>query len=56
MTLSHLFEPRFFNFVIMALYCTNMLWWAWHRQWAHVAYWSGALWITAAVTFGYGGK
>ena len=47
-------DPKVFNYIIMCLYGLNGLWWAYQGKWADVAYWSGALWITAAVTFGYG--
>ena len=46
-------NPMLFNYVIMLLYGLNALRWAVQGNWADVAYWSGALWITAAVTFGY---
>jgi hypothetical protein len=46
-------DPRIMNFIIMGLYCTNVLVWAWHRKWADCCYWLSALAITATVTFGY---
>ena len=46
-------DPRLFNYCIMFLYALNAARWAWAGSWADCAYWVGALWITAAVTFGY---
>lgn len=51
--MTWVFDPRIFNCVIMALYLTNAVWWAAHRQWADTCYWLSALAITATVTFGY---
>ena len=48
-----LLDPRFFNFLIMALYTASAIRWAYAGKWADCMYWCGALWITAAVTFGY---
>ena len=41
------------NYVIMALYTLNALWWLAHGSRVDFLYWCGALWITAVVTFGY---
>ena len=46
-------DPKVFNYVIMVLYGLNACRWAYEGRWADVAYWTGALWITASVTFGY---
>lgn len=46
-------DPRLFSFVIMTLYCCNVLRWAYERKWVDVCYWLSALAITATVTFGY---
>jgi hypothetical protein len=46
-------SPLAFNILIMCLYLINAAWWAYHKSWGDVWYWSGAFWITAAVTFGY---
>lgn len=46
-------DPRFFNFVIMALYALSAFRWAYERRWADCCYWLSALAITATVTFGY---
>jgi hypothetical protein len=51
---SLLLDPKVFNYIILVLYSLNALRWAVEGKWADVAYWSGAFWITAAVTFGYG--
>lgn len=51
--MSFLFDPKFFNYVIMALYAMNAARWAWHGNWADCCYWLSALAITATVTFGY---
>lgn len=48
-----LLDPRAFNFLIMALYLLNAVRWAWQGSYGDVWYWTGAFWITAAVTFGY---
>jgi hypothetical protein len=47
-----LFDPAFFNYVIMGLYAANIAWWGWQGSYANAAYWGGALWITGAVTWG----
>ena len=46
-------DPKLFNYLIMALYVTNSVWWAWHKSWGDAAYWIAAFQITAAVTWGY---
>lgn len=46
-------DPKFFNYLIMFLYCMNALRWAIHGNWADVSYWLSAFAITATVTFGY---
>lgn len=46
-------DPKVFNYIIMVLYAMNACRWGFQRSWADVAYWTGALWITASVTFGY---
>jgi hypothetical protein len=48
-----LFDPRIFNYVIMALYVLNAVRWSIHRSWADAAYWISAWAITATVTWGY---
>lgn len=49
-----LFDPRIFNFVIMALYAANVARWAAHGSLSDSVYWLCALGITATVTWGYG--
>ena len=51
--MSVLFDPKVFNYLIMALYALNAGRWAWEGKWADVSYWLCALGITATVTFGY---
>lgn len=51
--MSVLFDPKIFNYVILALYAANAARWAAQGSWGDVAYWSGAFWITSAVTWGY---
>ena len=51
--MSWLLDPKLFNYLIMAFYLLNASRWALEGKWADVAYWTGAFWITAAVTFGY---
>lgn len=46
-------DPKIFNYVIMSLYVANSLRWAFAGSWGDVAYWAGAFWITASVTWGY---
>lgn len=46
-----LLDPKIFNYVILALYALNAGRWAIAGKWGDVAYWLGAFWITAAVTF-----
>lgn len=48
-----LLDPRIFNYVILTLYLLNASRWAYQGSWGDVWYWSGAFWITAAVTWGY---
>lgn len=47
------FNPKIFNYVIMALYFMNAIWWAHHKSTVDACYWLSALAITATVTFGY---
>ena len=47
-------DPRIVNFVIMGLYTANIIRWAIEGKPVDVIYWTGALIITASVTFGYG--
>lgn len=51
--MNWLLDPRIFNFIIMGLYVLNTIRWGFAGSWADAWYWSGAFWITAAVTFGY---
>ena len=51
--MNYLSDPRVFNYLIIVLYGLNALRWDVEGRWADVAYWTGALWITAAVTWGY---
>jgi hypothetical protein len=53
MEMTLLTDPKAFNYLIMVLYGLNAGRWALAGSWADVAYWTGALWITASVTFGY---
>ena len=46
-----LFDPRVFNYVILALYACNVARWAFAGKWGDASYWFGAFWITASVTF-----
>jgi len=48
-----LFDPRIFNFVILALYACNVARWGFAGKWADAMYWLSAFGITATVTFGY---
>ena len=47
-------DPRAFNFLIMAIYTLNIARWAYEGKPVDALYWTGALIITATVTFGYG--
>jgi hypothetical protein len=51
--IDFLFDPKIFNYVIMALYCLNALRWAIHGSIADTCYWLSALAITMTITFGY---
>ena len=51
--LQTIFEPRFFNFLIMSLYACAVLWWACHGKFWDAGYWCAAFAITFVVTFGY---
>lgn len=46
-------DPKLFNYVIMTLYVLNAGQYAWRGHWGDAWYWSGAFWITAAVTWGF---
>jgi hypothetical protein len=48
-----LLDPKIFNYVIMLLYGLNIARWLIAGSMADAMYWTGALWITATVTFGY---
>ena len=45
-----LLDPRFINYVLLALYAANTTRWAVHGSWGDATYWLGALIITLAVT------
>jgi len=51
--MSILFDPKVFNYVIMALYIATSARWAFARSWGDAAYWLCACGITASVTFGF---
>lgn len=51
--MSHLLDPKFFNYVIMTLYALNAARWGFEGKPADVCYWLSALAITATVTFMY---
>lgn len=51
--LAILFDPKFFNYVIIGLYTTNAARWAVYGSWPDCFYWLSALAITLTVTFGY---
>ena len=53
MILSFLLDPRIFNFLIIALYCANVVRWALAGSLADACYWGSALMITLTVTFLY---
>lgn len=46
-------DPKLFNYVLIFLYALNIGRWAIHGNLTDVCYWTGALIITCAVTFGY---
>lgn len=48
-----LVDPKLFNYLIMSLYALNVVRWAVERKPVDALYWTGALLITATVTFGY---
>lgn len=50
---NSIFQPLFFNKVILVIYFLNILNFAFRRQWADMSYWVGAFWITFSVTFFY---
>lgn len=47
-----IFDPRFFNFVILFLYACNVGRWLAEGKYPETWYWLGAFIITASVTFG----
>ena len=50
--LAFLFDPRVFNFVILALYGANVARWLVAGRPVTALYWAGAFLITSAVTWG----
>ena len=48
-----LLDPRFFNYVIMALFMVSAVRWAFAGSWVDASYWLFSLALTATVTFGY---
>jgi hypothetical protein len=50
--IAFLLDPKLFNYVILAMYAVNGGRWALEGSWGNAMYWSGAFWITAAVTWG----
>lgn len=51
--MSLLFDPKFFNYLILVLYILNACRWAAEGKVADVCYWLSAAAITATVTFLY---
>ena len=48
-----LLDPKLLNYILLALYAANASHWALHGSWPDSLYWTGALIITVAVTWGY---
>jgi hypothetical protein len=48
-----LLDPKFFNYLIMVLYCLNAVRWLVEGKYADTCYWLSAFAITATVTWGY---
>lgn len=48
-----IFDPKIFNYIILALYAVNSLRWAFAGSWGDCLYWLAAFQITAAVTWGF---
>ena len=46
-------DPKLFNYVLVGLYTLNACRWAIHGSWGDATYWTGALIITIAITWGY---
>lgn len=53
MILKLISDPAIFNYLIMILYLTSAIRWAFGGKYADACYWLSALAITATVTFGY---
>ena len=51
--LALLFDPRIFNYVILALFLLSTARWAFDGNWMNALYWFSAFTLNAAVTFGY---
>jgi len=50
--MNFIFDPRFFNAVIIAMFVAAAIRWAFERNWAQATYWGAAAVLNAAVTVG----
>lgn len=50
-----LLDPAVFTYLILVLFFLNAVRWGVERHWGQVAYWLGALWVTATAAFFMGG-
>jgi hypothetical protein len=50
---SIIFDPKIFNYIIMALYIINAIQWWIRGSKGDACYWLSAFAITASVTFGF---
>jgi len=53
MFVNLIFDPKIINYILITLYGANIIRWGVAGSYGDAMYWSGALWITLAVTFGY---
>jgi Flp pilus assembly protein protease CpaA len=49
--LNMLLDPRFFNVIIILMFITASLRWAYEKNWAQATYWCAAAVLNVAVTF-----
>lgn len=49
---SFIFDPRFFNVAIIAMFIAAAIRWAWEKNWAQAGYWASAALLNVFVTIG----
>lgn len=49
-------DPRVFNYLILALFALNAIWWGLHGKGGDALYWASAFTLNLAITFGHVGQ